>query len=263
MVNGNLYRYDYYSFGWLVPRYYPHRLAEDIRRMRDIGIKGIMAEDIPPWPTVGPTFYIVSKLWWNPDRDVDALINEFHTTLFGPAAGPMARYWDRHERLWLKKRPGKWFEGLGNMHTQASMFTPQDLDYLDEQFKEAHRLAGDDDLIHQRIDFFEGGWQFVAHYIREYHLMEELQAAKSPAAAALAKDLLAATQARHAFWAEYRQMPRFPGQSEPCEDYRCLLEVLKHLSECEQSHQAAFALMAPRLVSQAPETYQQLLAHFR
>ena len=265
VTNGNLYRYDYYSFGWMVPRYYPHRLAEDIRRMRDIGVKGIMTEDCPLWPTVGPSYYVVAKLWWDPDRDVDELIDEFQTTLFGPAAEPMARYWDRHEKIWLKKRPGKWFEGLGNMTTQASMFSAEDLDYLDQQFAEAHKLAGDDELIGKRIAFFERGWEFAKHYIREHHLLGQLQAAKSPEAAAdLAKRLLAAVQARHAFWAKFREEPRFPGQEKvPCEDYRFFLEALKHLSEWEQKHQAALALIAPRIASQSPKTYKELLAHFK
>ena len=265
VTNGNLCRYDYYSFGWLVPRYYPHRLAQDIRRMRDIGVKGIMAEDAPLWPTVGPTLYIAARLWWNPDRNVDELIGEFHRTLFGPAAEPMARFWDRHEKLWLKKRPGKWFEGLGDMTTQASMFSPADLDYLDRQLAEAHGLAGRDGLIRERIRFFERGWEFARHYIREHHLLGQLQAAESPeATAALARQLLAAVQARHAFWAKFREEPRFPGQEKgPCGDYRFVLETLKHLIEWEQKHQAALALIAPRLESQAPQVYQGLLAHYR
>jgi hypothetical protein len=230
-----------------------------------MGVKGIYSRDSPLWPTVGPSYYLASKLWWDPDRDVDELVDEFHTTLFGPAAAPMANYWDRHEKIWLKKRPGKWFEGLGDMATQASMFSAEDLAYLDRQFAEAHELAGDDEVIQKRIRFFEGGWEFAEHYIREHHLLERLQAAKAPEAAAdLAKQLLAALQARHAFWAKYRQEPRFPGQEKgPCEDYRFILELLKHLSEWEQRHQAALALVAPRIASQSPETYEELLAHYK
>ena len=48
----------------------------------------------------------------------------------------MARYWDRHEKLWLKKRPGKWMEGLANMTTQASMFSAEDLDWALDRIEE-------------------------------------------------------------------------------------------------------------------------------
>ena len=264
VLNGNLYRYDYYSFGWLVPRYYPHRLAKDIRRMRDLGIKGIMAEDIPLWPVVGPSYYVAARLWWDPDRDVDGLVNDFHTALFGPAAAPMARYWDRHEAIWLKKRPGKWFEALANMGMQARMFSSRDVAYLDRQFAEAHRLAGDDDVIRRRIQFFERGWQLAGHYIREHQALQALQAAEAPQTMAeAARRLWAALEARRAFWAAFREVPRFAGQSGPCEDYRFILEVLKHLNEWEQHHQAALALMAPCLASLAPDLHRQLLADYR
>ncbi len=264
VTNGNLYRYDYYSLGWMVPRYFPHRMAEDIRRMRDMGIKGVFSEDVPLWPTVGPSYYAATKLWWNPDLNVDKLIKEFNATLFGPAARPMSRFWERHENVWLKKRPGKWFEGLGNMTTQSSMFSPQDLAYLDQQLKDAHKLAGSNQLIQKRIQFFEGGWRLAEHYIREYHLIKELQAAKSPEAASdLAKSLLAAVQARHDYWAKYREEPRFPGQGGPCEDYRMVIETLHHLDEWEQSHQSTLALAAARIASQSPEAYQQLLAYYK
>ena len=265
VANGNLYRYDYYGFGWLVPRYYPHRLAEDVRRMRDIGVKGILAEDMPVWPAAGPSYYVAAKLWWNPDRDVDALIDEFHTTLFGPAAEPVARYWARHEEVWLKERPGEWFEALGDVTAQANVFSPDDLDYLDRQLAEAHRLAEGDELIRERIRFFEGGWALAGHYIREHHLLGQLQAAETPeATAGFAQQLLAAVQARRAFWAKYREEPRFPGQEKgPCEDYRYVLEEVKRVSDWEKRHSGVLALVALRIASQSPQAYERLLAHYR
>jgi len=264
VLNGNLYRYDYFSFGSLTPRYFPHRLAEDIRRMRDIGVKGVLAEDITLWPTVGPSYYVATRLWWDPDRDVDELLNEFHTTLFGPAAAPMARYWDRHEQVWLRKRPGRWFEGLANMGYEARMYSGGDLDYLDRQFAEAHRLAAGDELIRKRIRFFEGGWRLAEYYIREYHLIEQMQAAKTAEATAdAARQLLDIAHARRAYWAKYRDEPRFPGQEKgPCEDYRYVVEQLGRL-DVDRAEQSALALVSLRLASQSPETYKTLAAHYR
>ncbi|MDP7348710.1 MAG: DUF4838 domain-containing protein, partial [Phycisphaeraceae bacterium] len=264
VLNGQLYRYDYFSFGSLTPRYYPHRLADDIRRMRDIGYKGVLAEDITVWPMVGPGYYVASKLWWDPDRDVDALLDEFHTTLFGPAAPPMAAYWDRHENVWLKKRPGKWFEALGDMPYQARMYSTEDLAFLDRQFVEAYRLAGDDELIRQRIRFFEGGWTLAGHYIREFHLLEQMQAAKTPDATAdLARRLLDVIHVRRAYWAKYREEPRFPGQEpEPCEDYRYVLEQLGR-TNVDRPERSALSLVGLRLASRSPQAYEALLAYYR
>ena len=232
--------------------------------MRDIGVKGVLAEDITVWPTVGPSYYVVSKLWWDPDRDVDALRDEFHTTLFGPAAAPMARYWDRHEKVWLKKRPGKWFEALGDLAYESRMYSRDDLDYLRRQFAKAYRLAGEDKLIQQRIGFFEGGWKLAEHYFSAYYLLDQMQAAKTAEAMAeSARQLLPAIQARRAYWAKYREQSRFPGQEkEPCADYQYVIEQLRR-NDAERSEKAAYSLVALHLTAEAPDTYRRLLAHYR
>ena len=253
VLNGQLYRYDYFNFGSLTPRYFPHRLAQDIRRMRDIGYKGVLAEDITAWPTVGPSYYVAARVWWDPDRDVDALINEFHTTLFGPAAAPMAAYWDRHEKLWLKKRPGRWFEALGDLPYEAAMYSDEDLEFLDRQFVEAYRLAGDDELIRQRIRFFEGGWKLAGHYLRQFKLLDRMMAAATPQATAdAARKLLDVIHARRAYWATYRDEPRFPGQEEePCEDYRYILGLLgRH--NTQRPERSALSQIGLRLHLQSP-----------
>jgi len=166
--------------------------------------------------------------------------------------------------VWLKQRPGKWFEGLADIAYQARMYSAEDLDYLDRQFAEAYRLAGGDELIRKRIRFFEGGWRLAEHHIRECRLLERMQAEKTPQATAeLAQQLLAARQARRAFWAKYREEPRFPGQEKgPCEDYRYVIEQLGRI-DVEGPEKAALALVGLRLASEAPETYKTLLAHYR
>ena len=241
VLHSQLYRYDYLNFGALVPRYYPHRMAEDVRRMRDIGYDGVLAEDITAWPTVGPMYYVTSKLWWNPDRDVDMLIDEFHAT-----------------------RPGRWFEALGDLPYEAAMYRDEDLEFLDRQFVEAYRRAGDDDLIRQRIRFFEGGWKLAEHYLREFKLLERMQAAKTPEATAdAARELLEVIHARRAYWAKYRDEPRFPGQEqEPCEDYRYVLEQLGRCN-VDRPERSALSLVGLRLFSQSPQTYEALVAHYR
>ncbi len=44
--------------------------------------------------------YVIAKLLWDPDRDVDALVDDFLAGYYGPAAEPLRRYFDlMHERL--------------------------------------------------------------------------------------------------------------------------------------------------------------------
>jgi len=38
--------------------------------------------------------YVFYKYHWNSDRDIDALLNEYYTLFYGPAAKPMGRFWE-------------------------------------------------------------------------------------------------------------------------------------------------------------------------
>jgi len=41
-----------------------------------------------------------ARLLWNPEEDVDALLDDFYARFFGPAAGPMKKYWDTIFTAW-------------------------------------------------------------------------------------------------------------------------------------------------------------------
>lgn len=46
--------------------------------------------------------YVYGKILWNPDTDVEALLNEHHRLMYGPAAAPMKEFFDSIERNWMK-----------------------------------------------------------------------------------------------------------------------------------------------------------------
>lgn len=68
------------------------RLCKEIPLGRRLGIKGWRVETICHWASETPGLYLAAKLMWNPDADIDALLQDFYTRFFGPAAGPMQRY---------------------------------------------------------------------------------------------------------------------------------------------------------------------------
>jgi hypothetical protein len=41
--------------------------------------------------------YVFYKYHWNPDRDIDVLLNEYYTLFYGPAARPMKAFWEEVE----------------------------------------------------------------------------------------------------------------------------------------------------------------------
>ena len=70
-------------------------IRDQIRRYAAAGATSLDAESGNNWGLHGRGYYIANKLMWNPSADVEALLADFYDKAFGPAAGPMRRYYER------------------------------------------------------------------------------------------------------------------------------------------------------------------------
>ena len=79
------------------PQYWPHVAARGIQASH----KDVWREDVwlssgkgglhyPGMAHLNP--YVISRFWWNPDQDVDALLEEYYQLFYGPAAEPMGAF---------------------------------------------------------------------------------------------------------------------------------------------------------------------------
>ncbi len=110
-----LYIYDYYlhsvpRYGYFgLPAYYPRVIAEDLRSLR--GISG--GDSIEVYMHRTPTefewhplavshlnLYVTLRFLWDADQDLDAMLEEFYTLFYGPAAGQMKAYVEHGEANW-------------------------------------------------------------------------------------------------------------------------------------------------------------------
>ncbi len=69
-----------------------HRLRTQIPISHELGITGWRVECLAHWGSEVPSLYIAGKLMWNHKADVDALMDDYFTTYFGPAAAEMKKY---------------------------------------------------------------------------------------------------------------------------------------------------------------------------
>ena len=70
-----------------------------------------------PW--FGLNFYVTAKCLWNPDVDVDKLMNEYYHKFYGPAAGPVKKFFTLAEKVWQRPDHGiKWEYGDKNVDAQ-------------------------------------------------------------------------------------------------------------------------------------------------
>ena len=103
LTQGRLAVYDY-DQGMLVWRDLPNpsqqAFATDVKYYRDAGILGIGTESRGAAATTFTNLYFRGQLMWNPDADVDALLAEFYPKFYGPAAAPMADYWNAIFDAW-------------------------------------------------------------------------------------------------------------------------------------------------------------------
>ncbi|MCY3024492.1 MAG: DUF4838 domain-containing protein [Planctomycetota bacterium] len=91
-----------YNFPMLVTGLTPMPLTRKIARNTPLfkkwGIIGFEDEQTFPWMAHGITsFYLRSKLYWNADANAQAILDDYFSTWYGPAAKESAAYWDAIE----------------------------------------------------------------------------------------------------------------------------------------------------------------------
>ena len=69
-----------------------HRIRDEIPLAYEFNHLGFARACATQWANEGPSLYLAAKLMWDHKTDVDALLKEFFTKFYGPAAGPMERY---------------------------------------------------------------------------------------------------------------------------------------------------------------------------
>ena len=81
-----------------------HKIAEDIRYMKSLGVPGMTASigayTGDGWHLNVLNHYIYGKSLWNPELDVDATIKDFCKYYYGPASETMEQFWLLMEKSW-------------------------------------------------------------------------------------------------------------------------------------------------------------------
>jgi len=87
--------------GYFFPRLYSGQYAKLMRFIKERGGSLDLAhiECYPNWGLDGPKYYLMSKVLWNPDTDVDKELTQFCNDLFGRAAREMNSYFVTLEQL--------------------------------------------------------------------------------------------------------------------------------------------------------------------
>ncbi len=142
------------------------RLAEDIRFYHRNNVRSLNTEMSCNWGPRGLGYYVGARLLWNVEEDVRALVAEFYTLAFGPAADAMERYYVR----WLGEGargnlPPAKIETVpdapGDGAREGVAFTRETLKAACADLEEAARRVKDWPEYRARVDLL----RMYAHYL--------------------------------------------------------------------------------------------------
>jgi hypothetical protein len=165
-LSDHLYAWDYYLTCWApwngFPLVAPHLIAADIKSLQGV-IKGefIQAESWPDGHAVSPAhmdqpamqhlnLYVTGKLYWDPELDVDRLLNEYYERFYGPAKDEMKAFWSMAEAIYtrppLEKSPVNLYPDPVNLYAR------EDLDQLAAMLARARAKTSADSIYARRVE---------------------------------------------------------------------------------------------------------------
>lgn len=93
-----LYEYYYKVAALELPFPIVHSMRHDVPWLRDQGVFGIYTQYAQNWWTIGLNYYVASRLVWDADLDVDALLADYYERMYAGGAAPMREYHEAYEQ---------------------------------------------------------------------------------------------------------------------------------------------------------------------
>lgn len=152
------------------PFLYPHAMQKFFQLNR--GSLGFFADAAIAWDARHLTHYLMSRLMWDPDCDVDAAVEDYCVGMYGPAAGTMREIltllidgWEKSR--WEPPLPDYHQISLKNVHQEsyprATVLKMQEL---------ANRAVGEADqstIESERVLFFKGALDPFFEESKNFH----------------------------------------------------------------------------------------------
>lgn len=150
--------------GWVhAPVQFPHVVQDFYRRNRDVLAGSFLnGGNVAEWSRCAPTLYCWMKVLWNPEIDVDAVLDEMCRRMFGQAAEPahalLRLMIDRYEQTPWPERMG----GAGRVSTPIYLATwpPEVVARMQNLRQQAEARLPGDCVERKRLDYWL--WTFDA-----------------------------------------------------------------------------------------------------
>jgi hypothetical protein len=152
------------------PVVYVHKLAEDFAKLAPNRMIGTDLDScMNHWATQGLNYYVMSKLLWNPDLNIDDLLDDYCRSGFGAGADAVKRYYLEIEQLTNQIAASKL--------DVTEPFTSEALTRLRGFLDDADAATQNDAESNRRVAFLRVGLDYTDAYSAVFRLMREWDAA--------------------------------------------------------------------------------------
>ncbi|MCK5802000.1 MAG: DUF4838 domain-containing protein [Lentisphaeria bacterium] len=216
-----LSRYEYLGLGTFTPVFYPHAMDRQMKFDLKMGMEGQYTEFYTFLSNTAPMAWAFFQLQWNAALDLDTLLHEFYSKMFGESAGAMAEYYAFLEHVWSTPRPGRKGGFLilsRNIDEQCTAISPDEiqkgLELLDRAL-----AAAQQDKVRKRIEIVRASLKFAEYGVESYWRARDLRSIRIKSLSQ-AEDALAhiaeypgLIKNRTTFWAEAEERQDILGES--------------------------------------------------
>lgn len=194
-------------------------VAQTIRDFKDVAAAnciGIYIDGVwEHWSTVGPLYYIMAQLAWNPAADAEVILADYYTRAFGPAASHVREYFEtlEKERMAFTAKNAE-----AGIFTFPQLYTADLLSESQARLDRAAAAVSADSIFAKRVAFIQTGLTYTRMTLENIALMDRYWKKKDDAIATEVKanwaaiEKLVATQPYAINWGPVRHItPRMAG----------------------------------------------------
>ena len=170
-----LSRYEYIGLSCITPRYYPHLLNDAFRYDLKHNFQGMYQEVCTFLPLTAPMVWALSELQWDSRKNIDTLLNEYMTKIYGDAATEMTLFFNHLEDSWMKS-PGKLWV-YNDLIAQCQVMTLKQLKQAYAILDKAYHKTKYQ-IIKKRIQVTKDSLQYGGYLIEQYTMAKEAEKMK-------------------------------------------------------------------------------------
>jgi hypothetical protein len=144
------------------PLQYPHLVQDYYRHNRELLVGSFLnGNTLADWSKTAPTLYCFMKILWNPDVDVDAVIDGMCGRMFGKAAGTVREFLQLTTDRWEKTAWSIEQQDYGKLDPPVwrETWPPEVVAKMTRLWKQADSELKDDPLARQRFHYVTWGFE--------------------------------------------------------------------------------------------------------